>query len=91
MDVKLEQIVLFLAAGLFAGFLTGWLTKGKGFGFAGNLFIGCLGAVVGGLVFPLIGIHARGLVGQTILATLTAVALLFALNKLDIGGGKRGR
>jgi uncharacterized membrane protein YeaQ/YmgE (transglycosylase-associated protein family) len=69
----------FLIIGLLAGWIAGKLTKGRGFGFAGNLVVGVLGAVLGGLIFTLLGIGAFGFVGQLVMAVLGAVVLLYVL------------
>jgi len=60
--------VWFLSIGLLAGFIAGWLTKGGGFGFVGNLVGGVLGAIVGGFLFNLLGISPDNLLGQLIAA-----------------------
>jgi uncharacterized membrane protein YeaQ/YmgE (transglycosylase-associated protein family) len=49
------NILYFLLIGLAAGWLAGQIMKGKGFGIIGNMIVGCIGALVGGYVFGLLG------------------------------------
>ena len=46
-----------------------------------NLIVGVIGAVLGGVLFRLIGLHAYGLVGQLVIATVGSLALLYLLKK----------
>lgn len=66
----------FLLIGLAAGWLAGLLTRGKGFGAAGNLLVGALGAVLGGFLLDLLGFRSVSRVGSLISATLGAIVLL---------------
>jgi uncharacterized membrane protein YeaQ/YmgE (transglycosylase-associated protein family) len=75
------NIVYFLLIGLAAGWLAGYLTKGTGFGWLGNLIVGVLGAVLGGFLFGLLGLTAHSLLGSLVTATVGAVLLLFLLGK----------
>ena len=59
--------VWFLLIGALAGYITGRLTKGSGFGVVGDLVIGILGAFVGGFLFRLLGIEAYSLLGQLLM------------------------
>ena len=68
--------VWFLLIGLLAGYITGRLTKGSGFGMVGDLVIGILGSVLGGFLFRLLGIEAYSLIGQLIMAVIGALVLL---------------
>ena len=77
------DLVWFLLIGLVAGWLAGKLTKGKGFGLAGNLAVGVIGAVIGGFVFRLIGLSAYGTCGSLIVATIGALVLLFAVQVIQ--------
>jgi len=73
-------IVWFILIGLAAGFLAGWLTKGSGFGWVGNLVVGVVGAFISGyIIFPLLGLKTEGLIGSLIAATIGAVVLLLIL------------
>jgi len=74
------EILIFLGIGLVAGWLAGLLMKGKGFGMVGNLIVGVLGAVAGGMIFSALGIEAAGLIGSIIVAVVGAVVLLFLLS-----------
>jgi uncharacterized membrane protein YeaQ/YmgE (transglycosylase-associated protein family) len=74
--MSLVGFVSFLLIGALAGWLSGVIIKGRGFGALGNVLVGIIGAFLGGLLFGLLGIHASGLLGQLIFATLGA--LLFA-------------
>lgn len=73
------EILLFLLIGLAAGWLAGQIWKGSGFGVAGDLVIGVVGALLGGFLFRLLGIAAFGVLGELIVATLGALALLWLL------------
>ena len=70
----------FLLIGLAAGWLAGLLTRGKGFGAAGNLLVGALGAILGGFLLALVGLKSVSLVGSLVTATLGAIALLAVVN-----------
>ncbi len=73
------DLVWFLLIGLCAGWLAGQITKGGGFGLAGDLIVGVIGAILGGFLFGLVGLAATGLLGQLIMAVVGAVVLLFLL------------
>jgi uncharacterized membrane protein YeaQ/YmgE (transglycosylase-associated protein family) len=73
------------AVGLIAGWLTGKLTHGRGFGCLGDLFIGLVGAVVGGWIFVRLGVHFYGFFGSLAAATVGAV-LLTAIAGMFSGG-----
>lgn len=75
------NFVWFLLIGLAAGFLAGFIFKGKGFGLAGNLVVGIIGALLGGWLFDLAGVMPdAGLLGSLITATVGALVLLFILS-----------
>ncbi len=71
--------VTFLLIGALAGWLSGLLTKGRGFGLAGNIIVGIIGAFLGGFGFGLLGISAHGFVGQLIFAVLGALLFTWLL------------
>lgn len=58
MLISVDQIVVWILVGLIAGSLTGLLAKGekRGFGIWKNLGLGLAGALVGGLLFRLLGL-----------------------------------
>jgi len=75
--MDITGLVVFLAIGALAGWLGSMIMKGGGFGLLGNMFVGVLGAVVGGFLFSLMGLSANGLIGSIVTATFGAVVLLF--------------
>ena len=79
------NLILFLIIGGVAGWLGGLIMKGRGFGVLANIGIGIVGSFIGGLVFSLLGLAARGAVGELVTATVGAVLLLAIVNKLKKG------
>ena len=77
MDVT--SLLMFLAIGALAGWLAGTLMKGGGFGLLGNIVVGVIGAVIGGMLFSFLGITTRGLIGSIITATVGAMVLLYVV------------
>lgn len=75
-------IIWFLIIGLCAGWLAGKIMRGGGFGLGGNLAVGVIGALVGGFLFGVLGIHTYSLIGSLVTATVGAVVLLWLLSLL---------
>jgi len=59
-----------------AGWLTGLVMKGRGYGLLGNLAIGLLGGIIGGWLFSLFGLAARGWLGEIVVALVGGVVLV---------------
>lgn len=74
-----QGFVTFLLVGGLAGWITGLVTKGRGFGLGGNIIVGVVGAFLGGFCLGLLGISARSIVGQLIFAILGALLFLWLL------------
>jgi uncharacterized membrane protein YeaQ/YmgE (transglycosylase-associated protein family) len=72
------NIVLFLLVGLAAGAVAEKVT-GAPMGLLATLTVGVAGAFVGGFLFGLAGLAARGLFGSLLTATAGAVLLLLAV------------
>ena len=65
-------LLIFIVIGAVAGWLAGILMEGRGFGLVGNIIIGIIGAIAGGLLFGLLG-----LIGSIVTAIVGAALLLF--------------
>ena len=77
--MSLLGFLSFLLIGAIAGWLSGVITKGSGFGALGNILVGIVGAFLGGLVFGFLGIYAGGVIGRLIFATLGALRFVWLL------------
>ena len=72
------ELIWFLIIGAIAGWLAGQIMKGSGFGLVGNIIVGVIGALIGGLIFRALGLSTSyGLVGSILVALIGAVVLLF--------------
>ena len=71
-----HPLLLWLVIGLLAGWLTGKVTRGRGFGLLADLFLGLIGSVIGGWIFGRLGISFYGFVGSLAAATAGAVVLV---------------
>ena len=86
MEITLTSLIIWVLIGLIAGWLAGEVTKGSGFGVAGNIIIGIIGAVLGGVLLGLLGIDPGGFVGEVVQAFIGALVLLALLS---LAGGRR--
>ncbi len=76
MELDPVAIIIMLAIGAVAGWLAGTIFKGAGFGLAGNIIVGILGAIIAGFLLPGF-LQFSGIVGEIISATIGAIVLLF--------------
>jgi uncharacterized membrane protein YeaQ/YmgE (transglycosylase-associated protein family) len=69
-----------ILVGLVAGWLTGKVMKGGGYGFLVDILLGIVGAVVGGYIAGLLGISpAGGLLYTILIATGGAILVVFVV------------
>ncbi len=71
-----------LMIGLIAGWLTGKLMRGRGYGVFMDILLGLIGGVVGGWIFSAFGIAAYGFIGRLAMSTVGAVFLVGAAHAL---------
>jgi uncharacterized membrane protein YeaQ/YmgE (transglycosylase-associated protein family) len=64
-----------ILVGLIAGWLTGKIMKGSGYGVIGDIVIGILGALVGGWLMDKFGVGPGGFWFTILVATLGAILL----------------
>jgi len=77
-----ESLAWYLLIGLIAGFLAGQVMRGRGYGLLGNIIIGVVGALLGGLLFDAFGVGIGGTLGAIITGTVGAIILLLLLGSV---------
>ena len=78
----LSGLIWWIVVGLIAGFLAGKVMKGGGYGVLMDIVLGIAGAVLGGWVFGLLGLHAGGLIGSIVVAFVGAVILVWIVRQI---------
>ncbi|HEX4544463.1 MAG TPA: GlsB/YeaQ/YmgE family stress response membrane protein [Candidatus Acidoferrum sp.] len=73
----MSGFIYWIVVGLIAGWLAGKVMKGGGYGVVMDIVLGILGALLGGWVFGVLGLHAGGLIGSIIVAFIGAVILVW--------------
>ena len=82
-------IIWWIIVGLIAGFITGKLMKGSGFGAVGDIIVGIVGAVVGGFIMQHLGYAGSGGLIYTIVVAVIGAVLLTLLLRLVTGNRAR--
>lgn len=91
MHLSAESLIVILVVGIGAGWLAGQIVRGAGFGLAGDLIVGVLGAFVASWLFPRLGLHlGRGIVSEIVNSTIGAIVLLL-IARLVAGRGRFAR
>jgi len=79
-------LMAWIVIGAFAGWLTGKLMKGSGFGFFTDIIVGLVGAMIGGFLsyhLGLGGVREHGLVVSIIIAIVGAVILTWLVRLIS--------
>ena len=74
-------LLWFLLIGLVAGFLASRIMGGRQ-GVLGYMVVGVIGAILGGWLFRLLGIHTTGMLGSLITAVVGAIVLIALLRAI---------
>jgi uncharacterized membrane protein YeaQ/YmgE (transglycosylase-associated protein family) len=75
-------LIWWIIVGLVAGWAAGKIMKGSGYGPLTDIALGIVGAVVGGFLLGLVGIHGSGLIGSIVVAIVGAVFLIWLSHRL---------
>lgn len=71
-------LIWWIIVGLIAGWATGRIMKGSGYGPLMDIVLGIIGALIGGWVFTALGIGmGGGVIGSIIVAIIGAVILVW--------------
>ena len=85
------HIIWWIVVGLIAGWATGKIMRGSGFGALMDIIIGIVGALVGGFIMRALGFAGQGGLIYTILVAIGGACLLTWLFRLVTRGrGSRG-
>jgi uncharacterized membrane protein YeaQ/YmgE (transglycosylase-associated protein family) len=77
-------LIWWILIGLLAGWIAGVISRGRGFGCLVNIFLGLVGAVIGGWIFTKLHIATYGFIGSLAAAVVGAV-ILVAIARLFSG------
>lgn len=83
-------IIAWIIIGLIAGWLTGKIMKGSGFGVFMDMIVGLIGAMIGGFIsfhLGLGGVREHGLIMSIVIAVIGAVILTWIVRL--ISGNRR--
>lgn len=84
--MEFSSLLAMLVIGAIAGWLSGKIMEGRGFGLIGNVIVGIVGAFLAGLIFPALGFAVGGgLFSSIFFATVGAVILLFLIGLVRRG------
>ena len=79
-------IIWWIIVGLIAGWLTGKIMKGGGYGALIDIIIGIVGAIIGGFIMSSLGFAGSGgLIYSILVAVVGAVILTFLLRLITRG------
>jgi uncharacterized membrane protein YeaQ/YmgE (transglycosylase-associated protein family) len=81
----MHGILWWILIGLVAGWLTGKVMKGSGFGVIGDIVIGILGALAGGFLFSKLGFAGSGGLFYSIFVAFLGAVILTWLFRLVTG------
>ena len=74
------ELFLMILTGMIAGWFAEQFMSGKGFGPVGDIMVGVIGALIGGILFEKTGIMlGGGLMGSLIVATTGAIVFLYGV------------
>lgn len=76
------NFLIWIISGVVAGWLTGQIMRGRGYGLIGDLVMGLLGGLLGGWLFRQLGLTAASLLGEIVVAIIGGVVLVAVVRLL---------
>jgi uncharacterized membrane protein YeaQ/YmgE (transglycosylase-associated protein family) len=81
MSFEVPGIIAWILIGLAAGWLASQIMRSKR-GLVGNLLLGLVGSIVGGVLFTLLGLGgATNILGSVLIATVGAIVIIAVVGR----------
>ena len=77
MTIDISQLIVWIIVGAIAGWLAGLLMRGRSFGTLGNIVVGLLGALVGGILFTILHITLPSFLNGSLTIKVADVVIAF--------------
>ncbi|HET8668782.1 MAG TPA: GlsB/YeaQ/YmgE family stress response membrane protein [Terriglobales bacterium] len=84
------HFVWWIIVGLIAGWATGKIMRGSGYGVLADIVLGIVGAIIGGWIMRALGFSGQGGTIYTILVAIGGAIVLTAIFRLITGRTVRG-
>lgn len=78
--MNITGLIIALLVGAVAGFLSGQIVKGRGFGLVGNIVVGVVGALIFGFLFGNFNLLNSPILNEIAGGTIGAVILLVVIS-----------
>lgn len=75
-------IIYWIIVGLIAGWATGKIMRGAGYGVVVDIILGIIGAIVGGWIMSALGVAGGGMIYTILVAILGAIILVALVRAL---------
>ncbi len=82
------HVLWWIIVGLIAGWATGKIMRGKGYGTLVDIIVGIIGALIGGAIMRALGFSGQGGTLYTILVAIGGAIVLTWILRLITGGGR---
>lgn len=82
-------IIWWIIVGLIAGWITGKIMKGSGYGAIMDIVIGIIGAIIGGFIMRSVGFAGHGGMIYTIIVAVIGAIILTLIVRLFTGNRTR--
>ena len=89
LNASSHTLIIWILIGLIAGYITGRIMKGSGFGPIMDIVVGIVGALVGGFLMVQLGYAGSGGFLYTVFVAVLGAVLLTFLMRLVTGGRSR--
>jgi uncharacterized membrane protein YeaQ/YmgE (transglycosylase-associated protein family) len=89
LNASSHSIIIWILIGLIAGYITGKLMRGRGFGPIMDIVVGIVGALIGGFLMVHLGYAGSGGFLYTVFVAVIGAVLLTFLLRLISGGRSR--
>jgi uncharacterized membrane protein YeaQ/YmgE (transglycosylase-associated protein family) len=90
LNISSHTLLVWILIGLVAGYITGKLMRGAGFGPILDIVVGIVGALIGGFIMIHLGYAGSGGFFYTVFVAVIGAVLLTFLLRL-VTGGRSGR
>jgi uncharacterized membrane protein YeaQ/YmgE (transglycosylase-associated protein family) len=80
-----HSLLVWIIIGLIAGFITGRIMRGAGFGPLADIIVGIIGAIIGGLIMVTLGYAGTGGFLYTVVVAVIGAVILTLIVRLLTG------